>query len=62
MEFIDYYKILGLDKNATADDIFLVLSEAGTCEIINLTDNTLTLGGFNASSNSDYQIVYKKVE
>ena len=49
-------------KNATANDIFLVMSDAGTCEIINVSNDTLKLSGFNVSSNSDYHIIYKKME
>jgi len=49
-------------KNAGEDDIFLVMEEARTCEIIKVTDSTLTLSGFNVSSNSDYNIVYKKLK
>ena len=49
-------------KNAGADDIFLVIAETSTCEILKVTVNTLTLSGFNVSSNDDYHIIYKKVE
>ena len=49
-------------KNAGDDDIFLVIAEARTCEIIKVSDSTLTLSGFNISSNSNYSIVYKKME
>ena len=49
-------------KNAGDDDIFLVMAEAGTCEILKVSNDTLTLSGFNVSSKSDYQIIYKKVE
>ena len=49
-------------KNAGEDDIFLVMAEAGTCEILKVSNDTLTLSGFNVSSKSDYQIIYKKVE
>ena len=49
-------------KNAGEDDIFLVMAEAGTCEIVKVSNDTLTLSGFNVSSNRDYQIMYKKME
>ncbi len=49
-------------KNVSVDDIFLVITETGICEILKVSNDTLILSGFNVSSNSDYQIVYKKVE
>ena len=49
-------------KNAGGDDIFLVIAETSTCEIINVSNDTLTLNGFNVSSNSDYHIIYKRME
>lgn len=49
-------------KIGSADDIFLVMSKAGTCEIINVSNDTLNLSGFNVFSNSDYHIIYKKMK
>lgn len=49
-------------KNAGDDDIFLLMAEARTCEILKVSNDTLTLSGFNVSSNRDYQIMYKKME
>lgn len=49
-------------KNASGDDLFLVMADASTCEILNVSGDTLTLSGFNVSSESDYNIIYKKVE
>lgn len=47
-------------KNAGDDDIFIIIPGTSTCEIINVSGDTLTLTGFNVSSNSDYHIIYKK--
>jgi len=49
-------------KNAQAEDVFLIMSEAKSCEILKISNNTLTLSGFNISSGEDYKIVYRKVE
>ena len=48
-------------KNAGDDDIFLIIPGTSTCEIINVSKDTLTLSGFNVSSNIDYHIIYKKM-
>ena len=48
-------------KTASAGDLFLVMSSSRTCEIIKVAGDSLTLTGFNASSNSNYSIVYKRV-
>lgn len=49
-------------KNAKPADVFLVLPEAKACDIITVSNDTLTLSGFNVSSNENYRIVYAKVE
>lgn len=49
-------------KNVEPDDIILVMVEAGTCEKLQISKNTLTLSGFNAHTESDYRIVYERVE
>ncbi len=49
-------------KNARTNDLFLVMAEAGTCEILMVSNDTLTLSGFNESSNSEYKIIYSKLE
>lgn len=49
-------------KNAHSEDVFLVIVEAKSCEILKVSNNTLTLSGFNVSDNHDYKIVYSKVE
>jgi hypothetical protein len=49
-------------KNAQSNDIFLVMKEAKSCEILTVSSNTLTLSGFNVSNGHDYTIVYSKVE
>lgn len=49
-------------KNAQSEDIFLVMAEAKSCEILKVSNNTLTLSGFNASNGNDYKIVYSKME
>ena len=48
-------------KNAKPDDLFLVMPKAKTCDIIKVYNDTLTLSGFNTSSNSNYTITYTKV-
>jgi hypothetical protein len=49
-------------KNAGANDIFLIMPGAKTCEVLKLSSDTLILNGFNVTTNSDYNIIYKKVE
>lgn len=49
-------------KNAAAKEIFLVMVPDSTCEILKIYNDTLTLSGFNVSTNSNYQIIYKKVQ
>jgi hypothetical protein len=49
-------------KNAQSEDIFLVMTEAKSCEILKVSNNTLTLSGFNVSNGQDYKIVYSRVE
>lgn len=49
-------------KNARSNDIFLILMEARTCEILKVSNGTLTLSGFSVNTNHDYKIVYSKVE
>ena len=49
-------------KNAGFNDLFLVMASAKSCEILKIANNTLTLSGFNVSSNLDYQIVYNRVD
>jgi hypothetical protein len=49
-------------KNARSQDMFLVIAETKSCEILKVLNNTLTLSGFNVSSGKDYKIVYSKVE
>ncbi|HSN59315.1 MAG TPA: hypothetical protein VLR49_00155 [Ferruginibacter sp.] len=55
------YKVNNI-KNAGTNEMFLVMVEAGTCEILKTSNNTLTLSGFNVSTNSGYNIIYKKLE
>lgn len=47
-------------KNVAPDDIILVLVEAGTCEKLQVSNNTLILSGFSVNTGSEYRIVYKK--
>ena len=49
-------------KNARTNDLFLVMENAGTCEIIEVSKDTLTLSGFSINTNRDYKIVYNKVD
>jgi len=49
-------------KNAQSEDIFLVMMEAKSCEILKVSNTTLTLSGFNVSNGHDYKIVYSKME
>lgn len=49
-------------KNASSNDIFLVMAQARTCEIIKVPNDSLILSGFNVSTNSDYNIIYRKVD
>jgi hypothetical protein len=49
-------------KNAQSNDMFLVVAEAKSCEILEVSNRTLTLSGFNVSTGHDYKIVYSKVE
>lgn len=49
-------------KNVEPDDIILVMVEAGTCKKLQISNNTLILSGFNVHTESDYRIVYEKVE
>ena len=49
-------------KNVQSGDIFLITVEAKACEILKVSDTTLTLSGFNVSSGHDYNIVYNKME
>jgi hypothetical protein len=49
-------------KNAGAKELFLIMPGAKTCEILKLSGDTLLLNGFNVSTNSDYNIIYKKLE
>lgn len=47
-------------KTTSPDDMFLVMVAAGSCEKLNISNDTLILSGFNSSTNSNYNIVYKK--
>ncbi|WP_068593520.1 hypothetical protein [Cochleicola gelatinilyticus] len=47
-------------KDVTPTTLLLTLTESERCEKMNLTDTTLTLSGFNTSSNANYEIVYLK--
>ncbi len=38
------------------------MAEAKSCEILKVSNNTLTLSGFNVSNGHDYKIVYSKVK
>lgn len=49
-------------KNARSNDLFLVMDNAGTCEIIEVSNDTLTLSGFSINTNRDYKIVYNKMD
>ena len=49
-------------KNARPNNIFLVMVEAKTCEILMVSKDTLTLSGFNTHTNSNYDIIYSKVQ
>ena len=49
-------------KNAKPNDIFLVMPEAKTCDILTVANDTLKLSGFNVSTNENYTIVYTKVD
>lgn len=49
-------------KNAGPNDIFFVMTEAKTCEILNISNDSLILSGFNVTTNSNYNIIYKKVK
>lgn len=49
-------------KNAKPSDIFLVLVETKACEILNISKDTLILSGFSANTNTDYKIIYQRVQ
>ena len=49
-------------KNASSNDIFLVMAQARTCEIIKVSNDSLILSGFSVNTNSDYKIIYRKVD
>lgn len=49
-------------KNVRPDDIILVVAEAGTCEKLQISNDTLTLSGFNMHTGREYDRIYKKVE
>jgi PBP1b-binding outer membrane lipoprotein LpoB len=49
-------------KNAQSEDVFLVIIEAKSCEILKVSNTTLTLSGFNISNGQDYKLVYSKME
>lgn len=49
-------------KNAGTGDLFLVMLEARACEIVKVSNDTLTLSGFNVNTGSDYNIIYTRVE
>ncbi len=49
-------------KNPGPDDMMLVMVEAGSCEKLQIFNDTLTLSGFSTNTGEDYRIVYKKVE
>ena len=49
-------------KNPGANELFLIMPGAKTCESLKLSGDTLILNGFNVTTNSDYNIIYKKVE
>ena len=48
-------------KTTKAGDIFIVIAEDKRCEKLKISNDTLTLMGFNISTNSEYQIYYKKL-
>ena len=47
-------------KNASQEDVFLLLPQKQRCEIIKVMKDTMTLSGWNPSAQSDYRIIYKK--
>ncbi len=49
-------------KNAESSDDFLVMTEDSSCEIIKLSNDTLTLSGFSSNTMSDYKISFGKIE
>ena len=49
-------------KNTKSDDNFLVMTQDSTCEIIKLSNDTLTLSGYSTHTNSDYKIYFGKIE
>ncbi|UJH91400.1 hypothetical protein LZ575_01030 [Antarcticibacterium sp. 1MA-6-2] len=49
-------------KTVKPDDIILVMVEAGKCDKLRISNNTLVLSGFSTNTKSDYNIVYEKVE
>lgn len=48
-------------KSTLPEDLFLVLVEDKRCEKISVLNDTLRLRGFSTNTNSEYQIIYKKV-
>ncbi len=49
-------------KKERVGEMFLVIAAAGTCEILTISNDTLTLSGFNVSAKSNYKIFYKKIK
>ncbi|MEP6262516.1 MAG: hypothetical protein ABJ092_13125 [Gillisia sp.] len=44
------------------DDLILVLIENKRCEKLKVTNDTLTLSGFNVNTGAEYHIVYKRAD
>lgn len=49
-------------SNAQPSDVFLVLGETKTCEVVKVANDTLIFSGFNVHTNSNYKIVYTRMK
>lgn len=48
--------------NIVPEDLILVMIENKTCEKLKVSNDILTLSGFNVNTGTEYQIVYKRVD
>ena len=49
-------------RDVNTKNLFLVVLENKTCEILMVSKDTLTLSGFSTNTNSDYTIVFNRVQ
>lgn len=47
-------------RSNRSNDVFLIIKDDERCEKLNVSNDSLTLSGFNSTINSDYQILYIK--